>query len=54
MNIIELEKKLASHKGEKEKYCLTGGLPNEACCIEERTDGKWQIYYSERGEKKQP
>lgn len=51
MNLQELEILLANYDGPKDKYCLAGGLPNEACCIEERTDRKWQTYYSERGEK---
>lgn len=28
---------------------MTGGLPNENLCIVK--DGKWQVYYSERGNK---
>ncbi|HOP11758.1 MAG TPA: hypothetical protein PK629_09745 [Oscillospiraceae bacterium] len=29
-------------------YSLKGGLPNEMYCISE-LDGKWLVYYSERG-----
>lgn len=49
MNISELETKLAHSSRPKNAYCLTGGLPNEAYCIEQRSDGKWNTYYSERG-----
>ena len=31
-------------------YSLTGGLPNEAYCLD-RTGAGWQVYYSERGNK---
>ena len=31
-------------------YCLTGGLPNEAYCINVNGD-IWEVYYSERGNK---
>ena len=32
----------------KDSYSLRGGLPNEAFCITEE-QGKWETYYSERG-----
>lgn len=50
MNIAELNAKLATSKLPPESYCLTGGLPNEALCIE-RGAGKWYTYYSERGQR---
>jgi hypothetical protein len=31
-------------------YALDGGLPNEAYCLA-KVDGKWEVYYSERGNK---
>ncbi len=31
-------------------YSLTGGLPNEAHCLEDR-GREWTVYYSERGER---
>ena len=32
-------------------YSLTGGLPNEALCLEQLSDSKWRTYYSERGQR---
>ncbi len=48
MTLAELESSLAISNVPKDAYCLTGGLPNEAYCIVE-ANGKWQVYYSERG-----
>ena len=48
MNLAGLEEKLAALNLPKDAYCLTGGLPNEAYCIE-RHDNAWRVYYSERG-----
>jgi hypothetical protein len=48
MNLAELERRLASSGVPQDAYCLSGGLPNEAYCIE-KSSGKWQVYYSERG-----
>lgn len=31
-------------------YCLTGGFPNEAYCLNfDSYENVWQVYYSERG-----
>jgi len=49
MNIEELRTKLTEAGIPESHYCLTGGLPNEAYCIEHAQDGKWHTYYSERG-----
>jgi len=49
MNLSELETKLANSSLPDDAYSLTGGLPNEAYCIEQTPDGKWHTYYSERG-----
>lgn len=48
MNEIELSKKLASEKISKSLYSLDGGLPNEKVCLD-YYNGKWIVYYSERG-----
>jgi hypothetical protein len=48
MTLAELESRLAASNVPRDCYCLTGGLPNEASCID-KSDGKWQVYYSERG-----
>lgn len=49
MNLTELESILENSNIPKHYYSLTGGLPSEALCIEQRNDGKWCTYYSERG-----
>ena len=48
MTLIELEEKLDASDIPRDAYSLAGGLPNEAYCLEE-ADGKWRVYYSERG-----
>ena len=48
MNTSELKSMLNEMKIDPEFYSLTGGLPLEALCIED-ADGKWSVYYSERG-----
>jgi hypothetical protein len=50
MNREELKKRLIDEKIPRAEYSLDGGLPNEACCLG-LNDGKWEIYYSERGRK---
>lgn len=49
MKLTELKSKLENSSIPKSSYCLIGGLPSEAYCIEQGTDGKWYTYYSERG-----
>ncbi len=49
MKIHELEQRLLNSRVPKSAYSLTGGLPNEAYCIEQIGDGQWRTYYSERG-----
>ena len=50
MTIIELEHELVQLGIASDLYSImTGGLPNEKLCIVK--DDKWQVYYSERGEK---
>lgn len=49
MTLQELEKIMIERGWPKAAYSLTGGLPNEACCIEHGPDGGWRTYYSERG-----
>lgn len=43
--IAHSHQKIPSHA-----YSLTGGYPNEAFCIGQN-NGKWEVYYSERGNK---
>lgn len=50
MNIRDLEEKLVAAKIRPDSYSLTGGLPNEAFCIG-NVNGRWEVYYSERGSK---
>lgn len=49
MSVEELRKWLKSSGIPKHWYCLEGGLPNEAMCIDREDDGRWSVYYSERG-----
>ena len=49
MNLSELETALMQSGLPSDTYCLNGGLPNEAYCIEHEADGRWSVYYSERG-----
>lgn len=44
----ELERKLKSESIPEQFYSLKGGLPNEALCLNQE-NGKWEVYYSERG-----
>lgn len=50
MNKNDLKQKLNSSNIPKDTYSLEGGLPNEAYCINQNED-KWEVYYSERGQK---
>ncbi|MCL2810842.1 MAG: hypothetical protein FWD25_03020 [Clostridia bacterium] len=50
MNLSELEIEFARLDIPKIAYCLQGGLPNESYCISQH-NGKWEVYYSERGRK---
>lgn len=49
MKVADLAALLAKSNIPPDSYCLTGGLPNECYCLEQLTNGKWQVYYSERG-----
>jgi len=49
MNIVDLRQKLIDSNVPPDAYSLSGGLPNEAYCIERNEDGGWSTYYSERG-----
>lgn len=49
MNRQELERILIDKKISSD-YSLNGGLPNEVFCLNENS-GKWEVYYSERGNK---
>lgn len=48
MNIEELENKIKEMNFPPDSYSLSGGYPNESLCISEN-NGRWSIYYSERG-----
>jgi hypothetical protein len=50
MTKAELKRKLESSGMPRDSYSLSGGLPNEAYCLEQAGD-KWHVYYSERGSK---
>jgi hypothetical protein len=48
MTLAELAIKLCNSGVPEDAYSLSGGLPNEAYCLE-KTGCKWHVYYSERG-----
>jgi hypothetical protein len=48
MNKNELENKLKENNVISQSYSLTGGLPNEAYCLQE-INKIWNVYYSETG-----
>jgi len=50
MTLIELQEKLNIMKIPQIFYRLDGGTPNEAYCIG-YYKGKWEVYYSEKGNK---
>lgn len=51
MTLAELSVDLQRLQIPADSYCLQGGLPDEAYCIESQSDGRWAVYYSERGVK---
>ena len=51
MNMKELEILLRKKNVPQMLFSLNGGLPSEKYCIEE-VNGIWQVYYSERGIKR--
>ena len=52
MNVTELKAKLEVKKVPDNMYSLlVGGYPNEAFCLVENESG-WEVYYSERGQKR--
>ncbi|WP_078552283.1 hypothetical protein [Bacillus alkalicellulosilyticus] len=50
MRLKELEMKLQEINIPSHAYSLNGGLPNERFCLN-AVGGKWETYYSERGNK---
>lgn len=52
MTIQELRNKFEDEGVPENMFSLlTGGFPNEAFCLIETKDG-WEVYYSERGKKR--
>jgi hypothetical protein len=51
MNVSTLREQLIALRIHEDRYCLEGGLPNEAYCIEREDNGTWRTYYSERGQR---
>ena len=51
MNKAELKAKLEQADVYPEAYSLEGGLPNERYVFSQETGGRWDVYYSERGQK---
>ncbi|NLK94016.1 MAG: hypothetical protein GX275_02330 [Clostridiales bacterium] len=50
MNKEKLKEILIRENIPNDAYSLEGGFPNEAYCLNIE-NGKWQVYYSERGQK---
>lgn len=50
MKKYELQTRLKNENVPIDSYCLDGGYPNEAYCLEFNED-VWEVYYSERGKK---
>jgi hypothetical protein len=51
MNKTELKTKLEQTGVYAEAYSLDGGLPNERYVLCQEANGRWEVYYSERGQK---
>ncbi|HEY0066321.1 MAG TPA: hypothetical protein VGB46_03125 [Flavisolibacter sp.] len=51
MRKSELAIKLLSLAASGHLYCLEGGLPREALCLNKTEGGMWEVYYSARGQK---
>lgn len=48
MNKQELKKWLEEENVREENYSLEGGLRNDTICLDE-FNGRWKVYYTERG-----
>lgn len=51
MNKTELKTALEKANVYTVAYSLDGGLPNERYVLSQEPNGKWAVYYSERGQK---
>jgi hypothetical protein len=51
MNLEQLKVRLEELKIDPNVYSLSGGLPNECLVLGREPNGKWTVYYSERGER---
>jgi len=51
MNQKQLNEELQKLRIDPAAYCLSGGLPNECLVLNQKQDGAWEVYYSERGQK---
>ncbi len=51
MNRSELKTKLDQAGVYSEAYSLDGGLPNERYVLNQEANERWDVYYSERGQK---
>jgi hypothetical protein len=51
MNKIELKNELERAEVNPKAYSLDGGLPDERYVLSQEPDGRWAVYYSERGQK---
>lgn len=51
MTKAELKRELETASVSPEAYSLDGGLPGECYVLSKEPQGKWDVYYSERGVK---
>lgn len=51
MNKAELKSKLEQANVYPQAYSLDGGLPSERYVLSYEESGRWDVYYSERGQK---
>ena len=49
MNIRDLKRLLNSKGIREEEYSLSGGHPDNRCVLSPEANGKWAVYYTERG-----
>ena len=50
MIVKELLVQLENHGIRRDSYSLDGGLPSELYCLNHQGE-RWEVYYSERGQK---
>jgi hypothetical protein len=51
MNCQQLKIELEANEIDSEAYYIGSGFPNEKYVLARETDGRWSVYFSERGER---